>query len=79
MIAMYMKVQGYRQSIFIDKYFFILTIIMNGFFWFLTPLSVAFLFVATNANLFISITLSNYCLLQGSEKMAPGMAADFAG
>ena len=30
-----MKVQGYRQSIFIDKYFFILTIIMNAFFWLL--------------------------------------------
>ena len=34
-IMMYMKVQGYKQSIFIDKYFFILTIIMSGFLWFL--------------------------------------------
>ena len=35
MLTMYMKVQGYRQSIFIDKYFFILIVIMNIFFWFL--------------------------------------------
>ena len=34
-VMMYMKVQGYKQSIFIDKYFFILTIIMSGFLWFL--------------------------------------------
>lgn len=30
-----MKVQGYKQSIFIDKFFFILTLITNSFFWFL--------------------------------------------
>ena len=33
MISMYMKVQGYRQSVFIDKYFFILICILNGICW----------------------------------------------
>lgn len=34
MLLMYMKVQGYEQPIFIDKYFFLLIIIMCGFLWF---------------------------------------------
>ena len=35
MIMMYLKIQGSRQSIFIDKYFFMLTLFLSGFMWFL--------------------------------------------
>jgi hypothetical protein len=35
MIVMYCKVNEYKQSIFIDKYFFVLTLILNTFCWFL--------------------------------------------
>lgn len=35
MVCMYMKVQEFKQSIFIDKFFFVLTLIMNTFFWLL--------------------------------------------
>ena len=34
MVMMYMKVQGYEQSVFIDKYFFLLTLFLSGFLWF---------------------------------------------
>ena len=33
-VMMYMKVQGYEQSVFIDKYFFLLTLFLSGFLWF---------------------------------------------
>ena len=46
MICMYMKVQGYKQSIFIDRYFFILTTIMNSFFWFLVLCWIIFFVVS---------------------------------
>lgn len=42
MVMMYMKVQGYEQSIFVDKYFFLLTIFMSGFLWFLVLMSILF-------------------------------------
>ena len=35
---MYMKVQGYEQSVFIDKYFFLLTLFLSGFLWFMVVL-----------------------------------------
>ena len=45
MIMMYMKVQGYKQSIFIDKYFFLLTIFLSGFLWFLVLCWVLFVLI----------------------------------
>ena len=33
-LMMYMKIQDYEQSVFIDKYFFLLTIFLSGFLWF---------------------------------------------
>jgi len=44
-IMMYMKVQGYKQSIFIDKYFFLLTIFLSGFLWFLVLCWVLFVLI----------------------------------
>lgn len=44
-IMMYMKVQGYKQSIFIDKYFFLLIIFMSGFLWFLVALWIILVFI----------------------------------
>jgi hypothetical protein len=35
MIFMYAKVNGYKQSIFVDKYFWTLNLMLNGFTWFL--------------------------------------------
>ena len=45
MIMMYMKVQGYKQSFFIDKYFFLLTIFLCGFLWFVVFMWVAFILI----------------------------------
>jgi len=44
-IMMYMKVQGYKQSVFIDKYFFLLTIFLSGFLWFLVVCWVLFILI----------------------------------
>jgi cbb3-type cytochrome oxidase subunit 1 len=35
MIFLYAKVAGYGQSIFVDKYFWTLNLMLNGFTWFL--------------------------------------------
>ena len=45
MIMMYMKTQGYQQSVFIDKYFFLLTIFLSGFLWFCVILWIAMIFI----------------------------------
>lgn len=45
MIMMYMKVQGYEQSVFIDKYFFLLTIFMSGFLWFIVLMWILFILI----------------------------------
>lgn len=45
-IMMYMKVQGYRQSIFLDKYFFMLTFFLSGFLWFLVLLWILIILIA---------------------------------
>lgn len=42
MIFMYAKVLGYQQSIFVDKYFFTLQLLLNGFTWFLVITALAF-------------------------------------
>ena len=44
-IMMYMKVQGYKQSVFIDKYFFLLTIFLSGFLWFLVVCWILFILI----------------------------------
>ena len=38
-----MKVEDYKQPIFIDRYFFVLTLILNCFIWFLVMLWLIFL------------------------------------
>lgn len=38
-----MKVEDYKQPIFIDRYFFVLTLILNCFIWFLVLLWLIFL------------------------------------
>ena len=43
---MYMKVQGYKQSIFIDKYFYLLTIFLSGFIWFLVACWIVLIFIS---------------------------------
>ena len=45
MIMMYMKVQGYKQSFFIDKYFFLLTIFLCGFLWFIVFMWILFILI----------------------------------
>ena len=45
MIMMYMKVQGYKQSFFIDKYFFLLTIFLCGFLWFIVLCWILFMLI----------------------------------
>jgi len=45
MIMMYMKVQGYEQSFFIDKYFFLLTIFLCGFLWFIVIMWILFILI----------------------------------
>ena len=45
MIMMYMKVQGYKQSFFIDKYFFLLTIFLCGFLWFIVLCWILFILI----------------------------------
>lgn len=45
MIMMYMKLQDYKQSVFIDKYFFLLTIFMSGFLWFIVLMWVLFILI----------------------------------
>ena len=42
---MYMKVQGYEQSFFIDKYFFLLTIFLCGFLWFIVIMWILFILI----------------------------------
>ena len=42
---MYMKVQGYEQSVFIDKYFFILTSMLSGFFIFCAVMFIVFILI----------------------------------
>ena len=42
---MYMKVQGYEQSVFIDKYFFLLTLFLSGFLWFMVVLFLLYILV----------------------------------
>jgi hypothetical protein len=42
MIFMCAKVLGYQQSIFVDKYFFTLQLLINGFAWFLVLTALAF-------------------------------------
>jgi hypothetical protein len=42
MIFMYAKVSGYKQSIFVDKYFWTLSLLLNGFTWFLVFTAVVF-------------------------------------
>lgn len=51
-LMMYMKVGGYKQSIFIDKYFFLLTFFLSGFMWFLVICAL----------LLILITRQKWCL-----------------
>jgi hypothetical protein len=43
MIFMYAKVSGYQQSIFVDKYFFTLQLLLNGFTWFLVLMALVFI------------------------------------
>ena len=43
---MYMKVQGYEQSVFIDKYFFLLTLFLSGFLWFMIVLFLCYILLA---------------------------------
>ena len=43
---MYMKVQGYEQSVFIDKYFFLLTLFLSGFLWFMIVLFLFYILLA---------------------------------
>ena len=45
MIMMYMKVQGYKQSFFVDKYFFKLTIFLCGFLWFIVTVWILFILI----------------------------------
>ena len=45
MVMMYMKVQGYEQSVFIDKYFFLLTLFMSGFLWFIVLMWIMFILI----------------------------------
>ena len=40
---MYMKVQGYEQSVFIDKYFYLLTLFLSGFLWFMVALFLVYI------------------------------------
>lgn len=42
MIFMYAKVSGYKQSIFVDKYFWTLNLMLNGFTWFLVFTAILF-------------------------------------
>lgn len=42
MIFMFAKVSGYRQSIFVDKYFWTLSLLLNGFTWFLVFTALVF-------------------------------------
>ena len=44
-VMMYMKVQGYEQSVFIDKYFFILTGMLSGFFIFCALMFIVFILI----------------------------------
>lgn len=41
-LFLYAKVSGYQQSIFVDKYFFTLLLLLNGFCWFLVFTAVVF-------------------------------------
>ena len=45
MIMMYMKVNEYKQSVFIDKYFFLLTIFLSGFLWFIVFVWILFILI----------------------------------
>jgi hypothetical protein len=42
MIFMYAKVAGYKQSIFVDKYYWTLQWLLNGFCWFLVFTALVF-------------------------------------
>jgi len=45
MMMMYMKLQDYEQSIFVDKYFFLLTIFISGFIWFIVLTWILFVLI----------------------------------
>ena len=46
MLMMYMKIAGYVQSIFVDKYFFLLTIFISGFLWFIVLMWLLFILIS---------------------------------